>query len=89
MEHPSDNIGIYPILLPDNKTYVFSTDEPLLLEFNPDDFSTKGFHKWNKQKDFAMLSTGATHFMPDLNTRDLIGLVVEPGEKNYAVFYRI
>ena len=40
MKYPNDNIGVMPFMLPDNKTYIFATDEPILLKFNKTDLST-------------------------------------------------
>ena len=87
MKYPNDNIGVMPFMLPDNKTFVFTTDVPTWLKFNPSDLSTQGLLNL-KKNEIGNFNVGTTHLEHDLITGDLIGLGVEFGKSNTAVFYR-
>jgi len=41
VDHQCDNIGVMAWRLPDNKTTVFTTDQPGMLTFSTDDLTTK------------------------------------------------
>ena len=82
-----------PWRLPDNKTTVFTTDEPMMLTFNVDDLTTNGLiHPF--KDDMVKPTIGATHMVKDVNSDDTIGLLTEmpvgiTGVSYIATFYRI
>ena len=89
-----DNIGILPFRLPDNKTFVYTTDTAEWLEFNPDDLTTSGWFEWNKSDFGGNIATGTTHIVNDVGTTDTIGLldaldVGITGMHNFLHFFRI
>lgn len=71
-----DNIGVAPIMFPDGKTFVWTTDSSTMLQFNPDDLSVKGWYAF-EAGDYQHPGGGATHMVPDLNNGDLIGAMTE------------
>jgi len=83
-----DNIGVMSYLLPDKKTYIFLTDEPDVIEFNPDTLAVNGYHTWEKD-DCGIPSLGVTHVLDDPNTGDMVGVLTSVGRKHNAVFYRV
>ena len=83
-----DNIGVMSYLLPDKKTYIYLTDEPNVITFNPDTLAVGGYHKWNKD-DLGIASLGVTHVLDDPTTGDMIGVLTAMGMHTTATFYRV
>jgi len=83
-----------PWRLPDNKTTVFTTDEPMMLTFDVDTLSTMGGLIHTFKDDMVDPTIGATHMVKDVNSDDTIGLLTEmpvgiTGISYIATFYRI
>ena len=83
-----DNIGVMSWLMPDKKTYIYLTDEPDVIEFNPDTLSVSGYHVWEKD-DLGIASLGVTHVLDDPTTGDMIGVLTTMGMHSTATFYRV
>jgi len=83
-----DNIGVMSYLMPDKKTYIYLTDEPNVITFNPDTLAVGGYHKWDKD-DLGIASLGVTHVLDDPNTGDMIGVLTSMGRHSAATFYRV
>jgi len=88
-----DNIGTMAFVLPDKKTFVMTTDQATMLQFNPDDLSTQSFFEF-EAGDYKKPTMGATHVVNDISTGDTIGLLSEMiigfgPPKNVMTFYRI
>lgn len=74
--------------MPDKKTYIYLTDEPNVIEFNPDTLDVGGYHKWEKD-DLGIASLGVTHVLNEPSTGDMIGVLTSMGMHAEAVFYRV
>lgn len=79
-------------MFPDKKTFVFTTDEPDMLQFNPDDLSTSGLVEF--KDDMRNPTIGATHMVEDITTGDTLALLTEypigiTGAQSFATFYRV
>lgn len=81
-----------PYLLPDKKTFVYTTDVADWLVFDHDELTTSGIFEWNK-KDYGNILTGATHIVNDVGSPNTIGMVTQLDSKKLGGvnlwFYKI
>merc|ERR1719326_1296752 len=89
-----DNIGVMPYLMPDKKTAVYATDEPVMLQFDREDLSTGGFFNFEDTTNYKRPTLGSTHIVDDINTNDAIGVLTDmevgiTGPKYWISFYRV